>query len=213
MKAALHRSFGGLEVLDVTDVPDPAPAPGEVLVRVRVSALNRLDVLQRAGPALLPGFSLPHIAGMDVAGEVIGTTDGVVGLVVGDRVVVNPALHCGECELCRIGADAFCPDVRVVGGNSPGGYAELLAVPASHVYRIPEAFSYEEAASIPTTWSTAWHGLVVAGDLRVGEWVLIHAAASGVSTSLPSGWARASSRPRGRHASWSSRRSSVPTSS
>jgi NADPH:quinone reductase-like Zn-dependent oxidoreductase len=182
MRAAVHRAFGGPEVIEVAELPDPVPGPGDVLLRVKVSALNRLDVLQRSGPALLPGFSLPHIAGMDVAGEVIETGAAVSGIVVGDCVVVNPALHCGECELCRSGADGFCPDVQVVGGNAPGGYAELLAVPATHVYRIPEGVSYEEAATIPTIWSTAWHALVKTADVRVGEWVVIHAAASGVST-------------------------------
>jgi NADPH:quinone reductase-like Zn-dependent oxidoreductase len=182
MKAALHRSFGGLEVLEIAEVPDPRPGPGDALLRVRATALNRLDVLQRQGPALLPGFSLPHIAGMDVVGEVIQVGDEVVGVAVGDRVVVNPALHCGECEWCRAGDDGYCPDTRVVGGNAPGGYGELVVVPATHLYPIPDGVSYEEAATVPTIWSTAWHALVVTGKLQIGEWVMIHAAASGVST-------------------------------
>lgn len=180
MRAVLYRRFGGPEVLEFVDIDDPKPGPGEVLLAVRATALNRLDVLQRAGPALLPSFALPHIAGMDVVGEVIDAGD--TGLAVGTRVVVNPALHCGECEWCRAGDDGYCPDTRVVGGNAPGGYAELLAVPASHLYAIPDGISYEEAVTIPTIWSTAWHGLVVTGDLRIGEWVMIHAAGSGVST-------------------------------
>jgi NADPH:quinone reductase-like Zn-dependent oxidoreductase len=182
MKAALHRVHGGPEVLEVVDVPDPSVGPGDVLLRVRATALNRLDVLQREGPALIPGFTMPHIAGMDVAGEVVAVGSEVDGVAAGARVVVNPALHCGECEWCTAGDDGYCPETRVVGGNAPGGYAELVAVPASHVYRIPDAVSYEEAATIPTIWSTAWHGLVVTGDLRIGEWVMIHAAGSGVST-------------------------------
>jgi NADPH:quinone reductase-like Zn-dependent oxidoreductase len=182
VRAALHRVHGGPEVLEVTEVPDPRPGPRDVLLRVRASALNRLDVLQREGPALLPGFSLPHIAGMDVAGEVVEVGAEVDRPRVGERVVVNPALHCGTCALCTTGSDAFCPDVKVVGGNHPGGYAELAVVPASHVYPIPDGVSYEEAATIPTIWSTAWHALVPVARLQVGEWVLVHAAASGVST-------------------------------
>lgn len=182
MRAALHRTFGGPEVLEVCAVPDPVPGPCDVLVRVRASALNRLDVLQRQGPALLPGFALPHIAGMDVAGEVVAVGSEVDRPAVGTRVVVNPAVHCGECELCTTGEDAFCETVQVVGGNAPGGHAELLAVPATHVHVIPEPVSFEEAATVPTVWSTAWHGLVATARVRIGEWVLIHAAASGVST-------------------------------
>ncbi len=182
MRAALHRVFGGTDVLEIAEIPEPVVGPQDVLVRVRATALNRLDVLQREGPALLPGFSLPHVAGMDVAGDIAELGSAVTGWRVGDRVVVNPAVQCGECAWCRAGDDGFCPETRVVGGNAPGGYAELVAVRATHVYRIPEAVSYEEAATIPTIWSTAWHGLVATGHLRIGEWVMIHAAGSGVST-------------------------------
>ncbi len=182
MRAALHRSHGGPEVLEIAEVADPRPGPRDVLLRVHATALNRLDVLQRSGPPLLPGFALPHIAGMDVVGEVIEIGSAVEGVGVGTRVIVNPALHCGECAACRAGDDAYCTEVVVIGGNAPGGYAELLAVPASHVYAIPEGVSYEEAVTIPTIWSTAWHALVVTGELRIGEWVMIHAAGSGVST-------------------------------
>jgi len=101
---------------------------------------------------------------------------------VGARVLVNPAVQCGVCELCGAGLDGFCPQVKVVGGNHPGGYAELVAVPATHVHRIPDEVTYDEAATIPTIYSTAWQGLVVTAKLRIGEWVMIHAAASGVST-------------------------------
>jgi NADPH:quinone reductase-like Zn-dependent oxidoreductase len=181
MKAVQHRAFGGLEVLEYVDLPDPSPGSGEVLVEVRATALNRLDVLQRQGPALLPGFTLPHIAGMDVAGVVAATGAGVATVHVGDRVLVNPAVHCGECEACRGGDDAFCPAVKVVGGNHPGGYAELVVVPATHVHAIPAAMGFEEAAAFPTTWSTAWHALVATARLQIGEWVMVHAAGSGVS--------------------------------
>ncbi|HEX7095929.1 MAG TPA: zinc-binding dehydrogenase [Acidimicrobiales bacterium] len=182
MKAGLHRTHGSADVIEVVDVPDPEVGPGDVLIAVRAATLNRLDILQREGPALLPGFSLPHIAGTDVAGEVIAIGDEVSTVKVGARVVVNPALHCGECELCRSGDDGYCPKTRVVGGNHPGGFAELCAVPATHVFEIPDGFDYVEAATVPTIYSTAWHALFVSGDLRLGETVLIHAAASGVST-------------------------------
>jgi NADPH:quinone reductase-like Zn-dependent oxidoreductase len=182
MRAAVQHDFGGVDVLDVGEIDDPTPGPADVVVAVRLSALNRLDVLQRLGPALLPGFHLPHIAGMDVVGEVERLGSDAEGFRVGDRVLVNPALHCGRCEACRRGDDGFCPDVRVIGGNHPGGYAERCVVPATHLHRIPEQVSYEEAVTVPTTYSTAWHALVTVGRLRIGETVMIHAAASGVST-------------------------------
>jgi NADPH:quinone reductase-like Zn-dependent oxidoreductase len=181
VRAIVHDVHGDVDVLREVTWPDPEPGPGEVLVAVRATSLNRLDVIQRAGPPLLPGFRLPHIAGMDVAGDVVAAGPGVTAPVLGSRVLVNPALQCGQCEWCRRGDDGFCPDVRVVGGNHPGGYAELCVVPATHVHVLPDSVSYEEAATVPTIWSTAWHGLVEVGKLQIGETVMIHAAASGVS--------------------------------
>src|SRR6516225_10137511 len=103
MKAVVQRAFGGLEVLSHQDVADPEVGPSDVLLRVHAAALNRLDVLQRQGPALLPGFALPHIAGMDVAGTIVEVGSDVEAFTVGDRVLVNPALECGACEYCRAG--------------------------------------------------------------------------------------------------------------
>jgi NADPH:quinone reductase-like Zn-dependent oxidoreductase len=168
-------------VLRYEEVPDPVVGDSDALVSVRATCLNRLDVLHRVGPPLLPGFALPHIAGMDVAGEVVAVGAAVQRVAIGDRVVINPSVQCGTCTPCRDGRDGFCPAIKVVGGNWPGGYAELCVVPASHVHPIPPDVEYEEAATIPTAFSTAWQGLVVSGGLRLGETALIHAAASGVS--------------------------------
>jgi NADPH:quinone reductase-like Zn-dependent oxidoreductase len=175
MRAVQHSTFGDPSVLRLVSVPDPVPGPDEVLIRVHATALNRLDVLQRRGPGRLPGFTLPHIPGMDVAGEI------VAGPRTGERVVVNPALHCGSCARCQSGDDAFCPDMRIVGANRPGGYAELVAVPSSHALPIPDGVPYEEAAGIPTVYGTAWQALVVRGGLRPGETVVVHGAGSGMS--------------------------------
>lgn len=182
MKAALHRVHGAPGVIEVVDVPEPEIGRLDVLVAVRSAALNRLDVLQRQGPALVPGFELPHIAGMDVAGEVVAVGDDVDTVTMGDRVLVNPALNCGFCDECTRGDDAYCSNGTVLGANRPGGFAERCAVPATHVLPIPDGVGFDEAATIPTAYSTAWRGLLGVGQLRLGETVLIHAAASGVST-------------------------------
>ena len=111
MKAVIQRAYGTVDVLAIETVADPVPGPGEVLVAVRATALNRLDVLQRAGPALVPGFTLPHIAGTDVAGEVVAVGDGVdPDALLHSRVLVNPALPCGRCAHCaqRPDGDRFC---------------------------------------------------------------------------------------------------------
>jgi NADPH:quinone reductase-like Zn-dependent oxidoreductase len=181
MRAAVYRRHGGIEVLTVEDVPEPVAAAGEVLVEVRAAALNRLDVLQRQGPPVVPGFGLPHIAGMDIAGEVVALGPGVDGVRVGSRVLVNPSIHCGHCEECLRGDDGLCPNVRVVGGSLPGGYGERVAVPATHVYPIPDGVDYVHAATIPTAFATVWHALLAVGELQAGETILLHAAGSGLS--------------------------------
>jgi NADPH:quinone reductase-like Zn-dependent oxidoreductase len=182
VRAAVHRAHGGPDVLEVVGVADPDPGPGEVLVAVRAASLNRLDMLQREGTVRIPGFALPHIAGMDIAGEIVGVGPGVEPGRVGERVVVDPAIACGACASCLGGDGIRCEGLQVIGANRPGGHAELCCVPASHAHRLPDHVGFAEAATIPTAWSTAWHALFETAELRLGETVLIHAAGSGVST-------------------------------
>lgn len=182
MRAAVYRRHGGPDVLELAEVADPEPAPGEVIVRVAAVGLNRLDLLQRSGPPLLPLFELPHIAGMDIAGEIAAVGPGVEVAQVGTRVIVNPSISCDTCALCRSGADSLCHTKTVVGGSIAGGYGELCAVPATHVLPVPDNIDLVEAASIPTVFSRAWQSLFVSGGLTIGETLLVHAAASGVTT-------------------------------
>ncbi len=182
MKAALYRSHGGPEVLEYAEVPDPVPGPGDVVVRVAAVGLNRLDLLQRQGPGMMPGFSLPHIAGMDVAGEIVATGAGVPASRVGERVVVNPAIACGRCDFCRRGMDHLCGEKAVVGGNRAGGYGALCVVPATHAHHVADHVDLVEAAAMPTVYSLAWHALFETGRLAIGETLMVHAAASGVTT-------------------------------
>ncbi len=181
MKAVQHAAHGGLEVLELVDLPDPGPGPRDVVVEVHCAALNRLDLLQREGPALLPGFRLPHVAGMDVAGVVVARGSEVDAPGLGDRVVVKAGVHCGECAACRRGEDRRCGAVQVIGGSRPGGYAERCLVPASHAFLLPDHVGFEEAATVPTTLSTAWRALIDTGRVRAGEVVVIHGPGSGVS--------------------------------
>lgn len=187
MKSVHHRVHGDADVLELYEGEVPEPGPGEVLVEVVACGLNHLDVLQRRGPALIPGFALPHVAGMDVAGVVAAVGPDAPGerfpaARVGTRVVVNPAVPCDECAECRSGADGRCPTARVIGGNVPGGYAEYLLVPAANVHPVPDDVSLIDAAVVPTIWMTAWHAVVEVAAVASGETVLVHAGAGGVST-------------------------------
>lgn len=181
MRAVLHRSHGATDTLEVTEVPDPAPGPRDVVVRVEATSLNRLDVVQRAGHFTLPGFSLPHVAGMDVAGTVEVVGDEVDEVAPGDRVVVDPSMA-GVPDTSAYAAlgDRYGA-LGVIGGTLPGGYAELCLVPATHLFAVPDAMSAVTASTFPTAWLTAGHALFDVADLQPGETLLVHAAGAGVS--------------------------------
>lgn len=181
MKAVIYHEPGGPEVLQYREVPDPEPGPVDVVVDVVATALNRLDVVQRNGWYALPGFALPHIAGMDVAGVVSAVGSEVDGVSVGDRVVVDPSLA-GVDDRSKLGGRGdLYGELGVIGANVDGGYAERCLVPASHVFAVPDDMPLEHAATFPTCYLTASHALFDVGRLQPGETVLVHAAGAGVS--------------------------------
>jgi len=178
MHAVRFHQHGGPEVLRHEEVPDPEPAPGEVLVRVRACALNHLDLWERRGLARV-AIPLPHIPGSDVAGEV--SVSNVPGVRVGLRVMLQPGVSCGRCEACLSGRDNECPCYEVLGYlNHPGGYAEYVKAPAQNLVPIPDAIDFVHAAAFPLTFLTAWHMLITRARLQRGEDVLVLAAGSGV---------------------------------
>jgi NADPH:quinone reductase-like Zn-dependent oxidoreductase len=157
MKAIRIHEDGGPEVLRYEDAPDPEPGPGEVLVRLRAASLNHLDLWVRKG---LPSVPKPRILGADGAGIREDT---------GERVVINPGIEHGD-------------RITVVGEHMDGTHAELVAVPATNVYPLPDELSFEEAAAFPLVFETAYRLLVTRAQLREGEWVLLWGIGSGVAT-------------------------------
>lgn len=182
MKAMLYNEVGGPEVFQYTDVADPEPGAADVIVDVAATSLNRLDLVQRNGWFQMPGFTLPHIAGMDVAGTVFAIGSAVTNVSVGDRVVVDPSLAGVADDSKLAGRGDLYGDLGIIGGTVAGGYAEKCLAPASHVYAIPDSMPFEHAATFPTAYLTAAHALFDVGALQAGETVMIHAAGSGVST-------------------------------
>lgn len=179
MRAMVIREHGGPDVLRLEDLPDPAPGPGDVLVRVRACALNHLDLWTRRG---LPGrpLPLPHVLGNDIAGEVVATGAGVEDVAQGLRVMLAPGVSCGRCRPCLAGEDHACRRYRILGHQIHGGYAELVRCPVVNAIPLPDGFSFEEAAAFPLVFLTAWHMLVTRARLRAGEDVLVWGAGSGV---------------------------------
>ncbi len=191
MKALCFYEHGDLDVLQYTDVPDPEPAPGQVLVRVRACALNHLDIWVRQG---WPGLKLemPHWSGADVAGEVAGLGDGVTGWEVGQRVVVEPGISSREDEFTRRGEHSLSPGYLILGEQIRGGLAEYVAVPAANLVPIPQGASGESGQGVTEDFSkaaapllvslTAWRMLIHRVKLRAGESVLVIGAGGGVNS-------------------------------
>lgn len=180
MRAALIRAHGGPEVVEVADLPDPAPGPGEAVIRVKAAAVNHLDLWVRDGwPALKLAF--PHVLGSDAAGVVEAVGPGVASPAVGDAVVLSPGIGCGTCERCRSGDENLCRRYAILGEHLAGGQATFLRAPARNLLPKPSNLSFEEAAAVPLTFVTAWHALVARAAVRPGETVLVRGAGAGVS--------------------------------
>lgn len=155
MKAIAISRFGGPEVLTVVERPLPEPARGEVRVRIRATAINRADLLQRMGAYPAPADSPPDVPGLEIAGEVDAVGPGVERLAIGDRVF------------------------GLLGG---GGYAEAAITHERAMAKLPDGMSFVDAAAIPEAFVTAHDAMVTRAGLRSGEVMLVHAVGSGVGT-------------------------------
>ena len=183
MRAVVFEK-GVPEELVIQEVPDPQPDVGEVLVRTKASALNYQEVLSTFNPEGNESWRTRvgrRILGSDAAGVVDRLGAKVSGVSPGDRVLVSPGLSCGQCLACYSGRDNQCTQYGLVGRDADGGYGELLRVSAGNLIPIPENLSFEEAASIPVGFVTAW-GMVQRAPLQPGEQVLVTAAGSGVGS-------------------------------
>ena len=167
MKAVRIHEDGGPEVLRYEDAPDPEPDSGDVLVRLRAASLNHLDVWVRKG---LPSVPKPRILGADGAGVVESVGESVEGLAPGDRVVINPGLEHDDGR------------ITVVGEHFDGTHAELIALPASNIYPLPDDLGFEEAAAFPLVFETAYRMLVTKARVTAGEWVLVWGIGGGLAT-------------------------------
>ena len=152
MKAVRIEEFGGLEVLQWADVPEPAPRPGQVIIKVDSSGVNYADIMRRQGN--YPGPDLPSTLGLEAAGTITALGEGVSGLSVGQKVM----------------------------GMGPQGNAEYVSVNANYVFPYPETVDPVHAGGMPIVFLTAYHLLKTRGQVQPGDTVLIQAGASGVGT-------------------------------
>jgi NADPH:quinone reductase-like Zn-dependent oxidoreductase len=163
VKAIRIHEDGGPEVLRYEDAPDPVPGTGQVLIELRAASLNHLDIWVRKG---LPSVSKPRILGADGAGIVVSGD----GFSPGDPVVINPGLDAGDGR------------ITVIGEHTDGTHAELIAVPRSQVYAIPDGLDFAAAAAFPLVFETAYRMLATKAALQSGEWLLVWGIGGGVAT-------------------------------
>ena len=182
MKALAIEGYG-LHNVKLADVADPEPGPGEVVVRVRAAALNRLDLWTVSGELEIE-HDFPHVLGADGAGEIAAVAPHVKGLKPGLRVFINPGLSCGSCEFCRAGEQSLCPRFALLGEHKPGTLAELVKVPATNVFPLPQHLSFAEAAALGLTAITAYRMLFARARFKPGEWILITGIGGGLALAL-----------------------------
>jgi NADPH:quinone reductase-like Zn-dependent oxidoreductase len=179
MKAVVLHEHGGPEMLVAEEIERPTPGPLEVLVEIKAVAVNHLDIWVRKGG---PAFRLeyPHRLGSEIAGTIAGLGEGVEGLELGSKVVVNPGLSCGHCVECLSGRDNLCRYYEILGENCQGGYAQYICVPRHNIAALPGELSFEEAAAGLLTFLTAWQMLVTKARVQPGQTVLVQGGGSGV---------------------------------
>ncbi len=165
MKALVLKQHGGLEQLEVNDHPYPSVAPGHVVIRVRASSFNYHDVFTVRG---MPGIKvpLPVVIGLDMAGEIAEVGPDVQGWKEGDRVLVNP----------------LNKQKGLMGEMMDGGMAEYCLVSAAQLIQMPDAVSFEDAASLPVAYGTAHRMLITHRTVNAGDRVLVLGASGGVGT-------------------------------
>ena len=182
MKATVIHEFGDVDVLRYEDVPTPGPKPGNVLIKVLAAGVNRLDHYIRAG-SIVPELPFTHVLGADAAGEVFELGRGVAGLEIGDRVIVVPGYPTDDAET-DIRPTVTAPSFALPGLHIGGTYAQYMEVPARAVVKDETGLEAEEAATLPVVLATAVHAVKGVAQVKAGEYVLVHAGASGSGSML-----------------------------
>jgi NADPH:quinone reductase len=176
MKAVVFKEFGGPEVLRYEDVSVPSPAAGEVLLKVHSVSVNRtLDLVVRAGKYPV-NIQMPHVLGVDPAGEIIWIGEGVDDFKIGDRVAVVSFIACRQCKQCLQGDEACCVASQHIGLHRWGGYADYVVAPAANAFKLPDNVSYAHGSVIVRHFPMAFNQLTSKANVKAGEWVLVMGA-------------------------------------
>jgi len=175
VKAVIIRETGGPDKLLYEEVDTPSPGAGEVLVRIRAAGVNHLDQDIREGIAGFP-TPVPHVPGIEGAGEVAEIGPSVTNVKVDDRVSISIIASCGTCRLCRTGRENLCETPNGAPGLFMWGtYAEYTCVKENQLVAMPDALDFETAAAGHLCFATAWHMAVTLGKIDAGQDVLVNA--------------------------------------
>jgi 2-desacetyl-2-hydroxyethyl bacteriochlorophyllide A dehydrogenase len=181
MKAIQLLSHGTPGRFELRELPDPTPAPDEVIVQVQSCGLNHLDLWVEEAGLPIP-VQLPRTPGGEIAGRVLEVGSGVKNWQPGDAVAVQSNIFCGECEYCLRGEESFCLRSQNLGVDRDGGFAERVVVPARALMRLPAGVDFDTSAALTLAGSTAMHMLTNRAQVRQCDWVLVVAGASGVGS-------------------------------
>jgi NADPH:quinone reductase-like Zn-dependent oxidoreductase len=176
MKAAVIRSFGGPEQLQLEDIPTPTPGPGEVLVKVLAAGINRLDHYVRLGQ-IAPELPFPHILGSDAVGEVVELGVGATHFSIGERVISMPGYPVDPAE-AHIRPVTTAASYSIPGIHVPGTYAQYIVVHERWLLRDTTGLPVEQIAALPVALLIAIRSVQIVGEVKAGDQVLIHAGAS-----------------------------------
>ncbi len=179
MKAIRIHNYGGPEVLQIDEIPEPTPTDNEVKINIKASGLNHLDIWIRSGALGLP-LPLPLIPGSDGAGIITYVGKNVTRFKKGDHVFINAGSGCGKCDSCRIGQEALCTKFFILGEHGNGTHCEFICLPEHQVFSLAKNIPFTEGAAFPLVFMTSWHMLVAKGQLQKGQTVLILAGGSGI---------------------------------
>jgi NADPH:quinone reductase-like Zn-dependent oxidoreductase len=181
MAAVGFHEHGDIDQLELLDVPIPEVDADEVLVDVKATALNHQDLFAvRELDHYITDY--PFWGGGDTAGVIAALGEDVEGWSVGDRVLVNSRIACGECDLCLAGEQSMCRNFQVYGEHRRGGYAEYLDVPERNLHAIPDDYDLTRAAAVPIAAGCAWRALANRAELHPSDELLIVGATGGVGT-------------------------------
>ncbi|HLP78387.1 MAG TPA: zinc-binding dehydrogenase [Candidatus Paceibacterota bacterium] len=181
MKAFQLIAQGTPGTFELHDVPEPQASAGEVVVLVKASGLNHLDLWLESGGLPVP-VPLPRTPGGEVSGVISLIGADVSGWKHGDRVAIQSNLFCGECEFCKRGDESLCLKGQLLGVTRDGGFAEKVVVSASALVRLPTGVDFQTSAALTLAGSTAMHMLTNRTQVQRGDWVLVMGGASGVGS-------------------------------